>query len=382
MTARVALYRGEDSVGIRSAIRRQAAALGEDGQPLERWTIDGGEAGPGAEKAARLLDQITERVATAPLFGGGTLVVVRQPAGLMRDRASRERLLRLVAEVPPGNGLAFDESVELRRSKAGGGADGPLAGAVRAAGGEVHLFPAPRGNEMVRWLIERASELEIELDPAGARLLADRVGAEVREGDVDRRGQTELAWSELTKLAILRPDGRIGRDDVAELVPEATPASAWAFLDAIGQRRVADATAAAERLLSQGWAIQLLTSQLHRRLRELIVARDLADRRRPPAELVGMLKTTAGRAPILARQAALWAMPELSAALEGLLELDLTSKGLAADGSSVPSSDGRTALALQVWIAERVGRTGGMASRPPSSTERRSQGRTRGSVSA
>ncbi|MGH2466909.1 MAG: DNA polymerase III subunit delta [Candidatus Limnocylindrales bacterium] len=364
MTARVALYRGEDGVGIRRAIDELAASLGAAGAPLERWTVDASEGGAGAERAARLLDRVAERLATAPLFGGGTLVVVRQPANLLRDGVNRARLLRLVAEVPEGNGLACIEWVALTRR--GGRVEetnGPLAAAIRAAGGEVLLFPAPGRRDMLRWLGERAAEVDVRLTPAAAQLLSERVGADLGEGDIDRRNQTELAWSGLLNLALLRPGGEVSEADVAALVPEMIPASSWAFLDAVGQRRVGEAAALAERLLGEGWPIQVLTSVLHRRLRELVIARDAADRHRPPAELVKLLATNPKRVPFVAKQAGFWTVAELGAALEGLLELDLASKGLAADGSTVASSDGRSALGLQAWLAERVARPS--STRPP-----------------
>lgn len=81
------------------------------------------------------------------------------------------------------------------------------------------------------------------------------------------------------------------------------------------------------------------------------------------AELVKLLAMNPKRVPFVARQAGLWTLGELRAALEGLLELDLASKGLAADGSTVVSSDGRSALGLQVWLAERVARSS--STRPP-----------------
>lgn len=364
MTARVALYRGEDGVGIRRAVDQLAVSLGTEGAPLERWTVDASEGGPGAERATRLLDQVAERIATAPLFGGGTLVVVRQPANLLRDGGNRARLLRLVADVPEGNGLVCIEWVELARR--GGRLDdpgGPLAAAVKAAGGTVLLFPAPGRGDMLRWLRERAAELDVRLTPAAAELLSARVGADLGEGDIDRRNQTELAWSGLLNLALLRPGGEVSETDVAALVPELIPASSWAFLDAVGQRRVEAAASLAERLLGEGWPIQVLTSVLHRRLRELVIARDAADRRRPPAELVKLLAMNPKRVPFVAKQAGLWTLGELRAALEGLLELDLASKGLAADGSTVVSSDGRSALGLQAWLAERVARSS--STRPP-----------------
>jgi DNA polymerase III delta subunit len=70
------------------------------------------------------------------------------------------------------------------------------------------------------------------------------------------------------------------------------------------------------------------------------------------------------RAQKLAEQAARWDSPSLEAALAGLVELDLMSKGIAADGSPRSLSDDRSQLALLAWIGERVSGRGGSAARP------------------
>jgi hypothetical protein len=72
------------------------------------------------------------------------------------------------------------------------------------------------------------------------------------------------------------------------------------------------------------------------------------------------------RVQTLAEQAARWDAAALQDALEGLLELDLLSKGIGADGSPRSMSEDRTQLALISWIGERVGGRGGSATRPRS----------------
>jgi DNA polymerase-3 subunit delta len=272
----------------------------------------------------------------------------------VRAAAGRERIGSLLSAVAPGNALCFAELV---------GADGKapqasavLREAVAAAGGTVREFPALTRERMEAWLVSRAAELGVTFAPGAARLLAERVGAYVREGDVDRRRQSELADAELQKLALFRPSGTIGRDDVDELVSEAVPGSAWAFLDAIGARRPADAALLAERLLSSGFAIPLLVSQVHRRLRDLIVVREHLDTGTRPSDLPRVMKLQPFRAQKLVEQASLWSLAALEGALRGLLELDLRSKGISLDGSTVQMSDARDGLGVQLWLAEHVAR--------------------------
>ena len=60
------------------------------------------------------------------------------------------------------------------------------------------------------------------------------------------------------------------------------------------------------------------------------------------------------RAEVLAGQAGGWTAGELVAAIDGLVEIDLRSKGIDPGGATVPVSGERDALGLQRFIAERV----------------------------
>jgi DNA polymerase III delta subunit len=361
VTPPLAFFWGDDGYAIDRAIGALAASLGGADGPLERWMVnaehDAGPADGRADVAAAFghsstLDEIELRAATAPLFGGGTLIVVRQPASLLRSRASAERLIGMPNRLAPRNGLAFTELRGDSRRQAS--TTDVLRRAVAAAGGTVTEFRVPGRDAMDRWLGQRASELGVRLGPGAARLLAERVGAYVREGDVDRRNQSVLANAELEKLALYRPAGAISREDVDQLVPEAVPGSVWAFMDAIAARRTRDAAVLAERLLAAGTPLPILLSQLHRRLRELLDVRERLSQGTRANELPRLLGVQPYRAQKLAEQAATWRLSELEDALEGLLELDLETKGIATDGRPAGISDERAAMGLDVWIAERV----------------------------
>jgi DNA polymerase III delta subunit len=356
---------GEDSYGLERAAKDYRAELeAAGGQALDVWRTNGDDDDPAStagdgpsRRRTRLLDEVEQRLTTASLFGAGTLVVVRQPGSLLRETVARDRLVGILAAVAPGNALCFLDLVGSgSRGPAGGGA---LRDAVAAAGGRVAEYPALSRERMEGWLLSRARELGVELGPGAARLLTERVGAYVREGDVDRRGQSELANAELEKLALYRPAGTIAREDVAELVSEAIPGSTWAMLDAVAARRAREAAALLERLLAQQTPLPVLIAQLHRRLRELVIVREHLDSGTRPPDLVRALKVQPFRAQKLAEQARAWQPAELEAALHGLLDLDLLSKGIAPDGSPRSLSEDRSRLALIAWVA-------GCAPRAPS----------------
>jgi DNA polymerase III delta subunit len=358
---------GEDAWAIDDAAGRAATELAAPGMPpLQAWRISLDDdtddaAGSAAKRRTRLLEEIEVRLGMASLFGDGTLVVLRQPGGLLRETAARERTMGLLERVAPGNALAVTDLVaQDAKGPAGSGA---LRDAIAAAGGMVREFPALDRGRMEQWLGNRAATLGVRLGPGAAQTLAQRIGAHVREGDVDRRRQTELANAELEKLALYRPGGEISKEDVVELVPEAIPGSTWAFLDAVATRRTADAAVLAERLLGGGTPLPVVVAQLHRRIRELISVREHMDVGTRPPDLIKVMRLQPFRAQRLTEQAATWDMAALEQALDGLVALDLRSKGITLDGSTVRMDAGMDALGLQTWIAEHARRPVGSSAR-------------------
>jgi DNA polymerase III delta subunit len=93
---------------------------------------------------------------------------------------------------------------------------------------------------------------------------------------------------------------------------------------------------------------------LHRRLRDLILVREHLDSGSKPPQIVRDLKLQPFRARKLAEQAASWSIESLEAALADLLALDLRSKGIALDGSTLQMSERIDALAFQTWIARHA----------------------------
>jgi DNA polymerase III delta subunit len=291
-------------------------------------------------------EAIAERVATAPMFGGGTVAVVTDPGPLLRSKAGREAVERLLASVAPGNALVFVELGDGRRRSA---ALQGLEASVRKGGGTGRAFAAPRAGELVGWLHGRARELGVRMDDAAAKELATRIGGFVTEGDVDRRSMSALAVTELEKLALYRLDGAVSADDVAALVPEAVPSSTWAFLDAVAERRIRVAGPLLDRLL-ETVPEPVILAQLGPRLRELVIAADHAAGRGSPAELVTLMGIHPFRVEKAAGAARAWTVEELEAALEGLLELDAAVKGV--EGSSLTERQRRLAFAL--WLHTHV----------------------------
>lgn len=338
--ASLGYFFGDDGYGLERSADALLERLRADGGEVERWRVSGDATSAG---------RIAERVGTASLFGGGCVAIVVDPAPLMRSKEERDRLVATIGLVAPGNGLVFLEPNDGSNRRPA--ALVALEKAVREAGGEVRELKAPKEGQLANWLEQRAQERGIQLAPGAAKELAQRVGGFVREGDVDRRRQGELAVAELDKLGLYRPGRPVTPEDVRELVAEVVPGSTWAFLDAVASRRVSRALELLERLLDTTPDLVVL-AQLHRRIRELIEVADHLARGASPGSLVRTLGLKPFRAEKLVEQARTWSPEELDAALDGLVELDATVRG----APGTPPGDANRRMAWVLWISERVAR--------------------------
>jgi DNA polymerase III delta subunit len=284
------------------------------------------------------------------MFGGGTLAVVANPGPLARRNDTRDRVIEAIALLAAGNALVI---IEAAKSNAKGPGLARFAEAVRKANGAIRAAVAPKPSGLGAWIADEARERRLNLGPGAARELAERLGARVTEGDVDRRFLSRIASGELDKLALRHAldEGPVTPDDVGALVAETTPSSLWAVTDAVGDRRVEAAANAIDRALDSTPEPVLLTI-LHKRIVELLELGDrLAGGAGLPEASRAMGITSEYRAKTLAGQARRWTTDELTAALAGLLELDAMVKGV--PGSETDPTQRR--LAFLLWVRERVG---------------------------
>jgi len=137
-----------------------------------------------------------------------------------------------------------------------------LAKAVKAAGGEIHEFEAPKPREVPRILVGDAKRLGFALEPAAARILVDRMGTNpVRLGN------------ELERLALWAGEGgAVSAADLEAMVSDTSEAAVWALSDAMLERNPAKAASLAERLISQGENVTGLIYGLASRLRKACTA--------------------------------------------------------------------------------------------------------------
>jgi DNA polymerase III subunit delta len=164
-----------------------------------------------------------------------------------RDR-QLDSVVAAIAELPPDLTVVL-----IARDKA----PPKLAKAVKAAAGEVHEFEAPSARQMPRALIGEARQRGFRLDPAAARMLVERMGANpVRLGH------------ELDRLALWAGEGgEVMAADLDAMVADTSEAIVWSLADALQARDQAAALAIAERLLAQGESVTGMIYALSSRMR-------------------------------------------------------------------------------------------------------------------
>ena len=338
----VAYFWGDDDLASSRAVLRLAEAIGAThGGSVERFEVRGDRNQAGAQIA-----DLHQRVATQSMFGGGSLAVVSNAGALTVRNEDRDALISVLGLVAPGSGVVF---VEASQSGAREPGQKRLVDAVRAAGGEIRAFKAPKAGELAGWIEAEARERGLQLGQGASRALASRVGGFVTDNDADRRNQTMIVDRELDKLALYRPDGAVSADDVEALVAEAVPGSVWAFTDAVGRRDVARASELLDRLAATT-PEPVLLAVLHRRIRELVEVADRLAAGEKEASLPRSLGIHSYRAEQLAVQARRWTLAELEAALQGLVDLDATVKNAPGYGAS----EAQRRLAFTMWLAETV----------------------------
>jgi DNA polymerase III delta subunit len=318
MTGSLLLVHGDDGFGIDQELRAFAERIAaeERAEIVPTGSPDGGA-----------LDRAQLESAMVGMFGA-RLAVLRQPLRAVgRATAALDRLLEIVAQVPDGGALALAEVRPSRDVGKPPAALKRLADAVTAQHGTVIERLAPRRGELVAWVRGHATTLGTTIEPAAAKLLAERIGGAIWETDVERGEQTRMADAELRKLATYAGHEAIRVADVEALTADTRPASVFAITNAIDRREAAGAADALRRALDEGQPVLRIIASIESRLIDLITARDLVDARAGTVEIAARVgRGNARMAERVVEAARRYSAAELDAMLVGLFETDLAIK--------------------------------------------------------
>jgi DNA polymerase-3 subunit delta len=233
---------------------------------------------------------------------------------LLADGVERWRDRQLDAVAGALGNLPADLTLVLiARAKA----PAKLLRAVNDAKGEVHEFEAPRAREMPRTLVAGAKRLGFRLDPAAARILVDRMGANpVRLGH------------ELERLALWAGEGgEVSAADLDAMIADTSEAAIWSLSDALLERDSAHALEIGERLIDQGENVTGLIYALASRLRSACAAAAQLEEGVSPKQVEASLKMHPYAAKQLVGRLQNTDLADLRMATEALAELELWCRG-------------------------------------------------------
>jgi DNA polymerase III delta subunit len=336
VSAPLLLLHGDDGFGLDIALREFATSV----DASEKVEII-----PATIPDEAAIDRARLEAGTMSMFGAH-LAVLRQPlkaAG--RSTAASDRLIALVRDLPDGSALALVEERPSRDITKPPALLKRLADAVRERGGRIEEHGAPRRGELRAWIGGHAARIGIKIETRAAHVLAERIGGQIWETDVERGEMTRIADSELRKLATYTGERPISVEDVEALTADTRPASVFAITNAIDRREPAAAAEALRRALADGQPGLRILASLAGRVSDLIVARDLVAAKTPPTEIARRIaRGNVRMAERIVEAARRYRGDELDAMLTGLFEADLAIK------TNVMNEE----PALVAWLGEHV----------------------------
>jgi DNA polymerase-3 subunit delta len=230
-----------------------------------------------------------------------------------------------LASPPPDTTVAFFAREDSRAK-----APARLHEAVKQAGGDIKAEQTVKPWELPKWVIARARELGLELEPDAARALIRHVG---------ERQQRLLR--ELEKLAL----SGVGHLDAAEVEALTAPSAerkAWSLADALVAGDARSSTRIYLALRAQGERVPGLLYWMAGRIR---TAHDIAvalDAGAPVAQIKRGLRMPARAADRLIADARQSGTAKLRETLEQIADLELASRGGAAGIASEDTAALRT----------------------------------------
>lgn len=252
-------------------------------------------------------ETLASRLETPPLMAEWRVVIIRDAQALASSSRLRAAIEALLERPVPGLAVVLLARIP-ERSRA------RFYQRLKRQATAIELARLSEG-DVIGWLMTRAAEDGVDLEPDAARALASAVGPELA-----------VLMRELAKLRdFVGARRRIVTSDVEVAVGRVPRENRWKWFDAVGAARFAEARAALPALLDAGEsAVGLVLGLGTHFLRLALVCTG-----GPPAletELPPHQRWLAGR---LTGQAKRWDATALDAALEDLLRADRLLKSTA-----------------------------------------------------
>ena len=299
--------------------RRRLRALAESESGAQGIEVFEGDAAT-PEAVANALNALT--------FALGRRFIVVDGVERWTDKQF-EVLEAALEQIPPDTTVAFFAR-EDNRSKA----PKRLRDAVEKAGGVISAEESVMPWELPKWVIARARELGLQLEPDTARALIAQVG--------DRQ---QRLLRELEKLALYAgPGARVDADLLEELAAPSAEHRVWSLADTIVSGDAAAATALYLTLRSQGERLSGLLYWISQRVRTAHEIACALEAGQPAAQVKRQLRMPSKAADRLITDANRTGAENLERTIEELADLELASRG---GGSGGAGEDTVALLAIQ-----------------------------------
>jgi DNA polymerase-3 subunit delta len=264
----------------------------------------------------------------AMTFALGRRFIVADGVERWKDKDLGE-LASALGAMPPDTTVAFFAREDNRVK-----APARLHEAVKQAGGDISPEQSVKPWELPKWVMARAGELGIELEPDAARALIRHVG--------DRQ---QRLLRELEKLALsVEPGTRLDAATAEELTAPSAERRAWSLADALVAGEAVAATRVYLALRAQGERVPGLLYWMAQRVRtahEIALAIDAGE---PVAQIKRRLRMPSRAADALIADARRSGTDRLGQALEEIADLELASRG---GGSGVAAEDTSALLTIR-----------------------------------
>jgi DNA polymerase-3 subunit delta len=247
----------------------------------------------------------------AMTFALGRRFIVVDGVERWRER-ELEPLISALRALPPDTTVALFAREEGRQR-----VPAVLHDAVREAGGDISAEESVKPWELPKWVIARAAELGVTVEPDAARALIQSVG---------ERQQRLLRELEKLQLSV-GAGGRVDADTVEQLAAPSAERRAWSLADALVAGDGSAATRTYLTLRSQGERVPGLLYWMSQRVR---AAHDIAravDAGEPPAQIKRRLRMPSRAADRLIADARRSGVERLRRAIEEIADLELASRG-------------------------------------------------------
>ena len=312
------LIHGDDHGRIAER-RARLRALAEEASGTQGVEVFEGDAAT-PEAVANALNSLT--------FALGRRFIVVDGVERWTDK-QLDPLMTALTDIPPDTTVAFFAREDGRTK-----APKRLHDAVNKAGGDIAAEESVKPWELPKWVIARARELNLQMEPDTARALITQVG--------DRQ---QRLLRELEKLALYAgPGARVDATMLDELAAPSAEHRAWSLADTIVSGDVQAATALYLTLRSQGERLPGLLYWMSTRVRTAHEVATALESGTPPAQIKRSLRMPSRAADRLIADAGRAGAENLERTIEQLAELELASRG---GGGGGAGQDTAALLAIQ-----------------------------------